>query len=123
MGVLRPQARGTPFQYGGLDRVGDFWRKLRRAFSVEEERLSEEELALVERAARAVVKRGLATPALLFLESVRPLNFIGSQAMRFLEPAVRSVFSAEDYGRFTRVLERREGLDALIGHIEKLSEG
>jgi len=100
----------------------NLWAKLKYAFSVEEEGLSEEELALVERAARAVVGRGLATPALLFLESVRPLNFIGSQVMRFLEPAVRSVFSAEDYGKFAGILERREGLDALIGYIERLSE-
>ncbi|HDH99802.1 MAG TPA: hypothetical protein ENF74_02295, partial [Firmicutes bacterium] len=68
----------------------NLWAKLRSAFSVEEEELSEEELALVEKVARAVARRGLATPALMFLESVRPLNFIGSQAMIFLEPMVRS---------------------------------
>ena len=57
--------------------------KLRYMFSVEEEGLSEEEVELVGRVARAVVGRGLAVPALTFLESVRPLNFVGSQVMIF----------------------------------------
>ena len=101
----------------------NLWAKLRSAFSVEEEELSEEELVLVEKVARAVARRGLATPALMFLESVRPLNFIGSQAMIFLEPMVRSVLPSKDYMKFAKILERREGLEALIRHIEKFSQG
>ncbi|HIE03342.1 MAG TPA: hypothetical protein EYP61_01145 [Candidatus Latescibacteria bacterium] len=99
------------------------WAKLRTAFSVEEEELSEEELALVEKVARAVARRGLAIPAVMFLESVRPLNFIGSQAMMFLEPMVRSVLPSKDYTKFAEILEKREGLEALIRRIEKFSQG
>jgi len=61
----------------------------------------------------------MATPAVLFLQSVQPLNAIGSQAMVFLRPFVAGVFfSPSQYDRLSTILERREGISALIDAIE-----
>jgi len=38
-----------------------------------------EETALLEKVARLIAQRGMTMPALLFLESVGPLNFLGSR--------------------------------------------
>lgn len=96
---------------------------LAHAFGTEpEEMLSEEELALLEKVAGFVVRKGMATPAVLFLESMRPLNFVGSQVMVFLQPIVASFFSTQEYEQLANVLERRESIGLLIGRIEERQE-
>ncbi|RME71177.1 MAG: hypothetical protein D6776_10580 [Planctomycetota bacterium] len=57
--------------------------------------------------------------AILFLESVKPLGFLGSQALVFLRPfATLVVRSPQDYDRLTRLLERRDGIEALLRRLE-----
>jgi len=41
--------------------------------------------------AKALVERKLTAPAIFFLESVKPLSFVGSQAMVFLQPIVHCI--------------------------------
>lgn len=96
------------------------WQWLRDAFSMEQfhEPLTDEEIALLDKIAVKIVKRGMLVPAILFLETVHPLNFVGSQAMAFLEPMVTAVFSAEEYVTFRKILERRSGIETLIERIE-----
>ncbi|MCC6962444.1 MAG: hypothetical protein IT585_04250 [candidate division Zixibacteria bacterium] len=79
---------------------------------------TEEELAILDKAARKVVQWKMTVPAIMTLESVKPLNFIGSQAMVFFEPIVQSVFSIKDYETFRTMLERRETLELLLLRIE-----
>jgi hypothetical protein len=101
----------------------DFGERLRHAFALEEEGgLGSEELALIERLARAVVQRGMATPAVLFLESMIPLSYIGSQVMHFLRPFMTFVFSQEEYDRLSHLLERRATLERLIEAIKRLEK-
>lgn len=65
-----------------------------------------------------VVKRRMAAPALLFLNSIGPLNSIGSQAMVFLRPFLTPLLNQADYDRLTRILDRRDGVGALVEAIE-----
>jgi hypothetical protein len=97
------------------------WQWVRDAFSMEPDHraLTEDEVALLDRIAEFVVRRGLITPALLLLESVKPLNYVGSQAMAFFEPVVRTLFTGSDYSRLQKILERRESLEVLMQRIEK----
>ena len=60
----------------------------------------------------------MTVPAIFFLESVKPLSFVGSQALHFFEPFVRAFFAAQDYDRFSAMMERRENLEALLVKIE-----
>ncbi len=60
----------------------------------------------------------MTVPAIFFLESMKPLSFLGSQAMHFFEPFVRALFSVSEYDRFAVMMERRENLEALLVKIE-----
>jgi len=85
----------------------------------EKTNLPEDENAVLEKLAHKVVDRGMTVPAILFLESVKPLNYIGSQAMVFFEPIVQSVFNFKDYDTMRIALEKRETLEILLVKIEK----
>ena len=85
-----------------------------------QETLPEEEAAVLERVATKVVDKGWTVPAILFLESVKPLNFISSQAMVFFEPIVQSIFNLRDYDTFRTALEKRITIELLIQRIEAL---
>ncbi len=84
----------------------------------EEKSLPEEEEQVLERLAKQVVKRGMTVPAIIFLESIKPLNFIGSQMLVFFEPIVQSLFNFKDYNTFRSALEKRESVEILIQKIE-----
>ena len=103
------------------------WDKIRaelsHAFSTksEAERFTIDDLALLERVADAVVKRGMAAPATVFLESLGPMNFLGSQALYFLTPIVEWAFQAKEVEQVARLLERRDTISRLITLIETKS--
>jgi hypothetical protein len=82
--------------------------------------LSPEDKALIESLAGRVVRMGMTVPAVLFLESSKPLSFIGSQAMVFFEPFVKTFFSADGYTRLSRMMEDRANVETLIQRIESL---
>jgi len=82
--------------------------------------LPEEEAAVIEKVAQQVVKRGMTVPAIIFFESVKPMNFIGSQAMVFFEPIVQGLFEFKDFTTFRQALEKRTTLEILIQRIEAL---
>ena len=100
-------------------RFAKFLAALHHAFAVEASgTLSADDLAMLDRMARAVVQRRMAGPALVLLESLRPLNYVGSQCLYFLEPLVGSFVSTSDYDRMARILEQRESIPHLIDAIE-----
>ncbi|TKB65944.1 MAG: hypothetical protein E8D52_16270 [Nitrospira sp.] len=96
---------------------------LRHAFAVrpETESLAIEDVQLLERIAEMVVKRGMAAPATMFLESMGPMNFLGSQALHFITPIIDCVMSAKEVEQVARLLERRDTVTHLIAIIEAKS--
>jgi len=80
--------------------------------------LTEADHELLDKLAAAIVVRRMGTPALLLLQSVRPLNALGSQAMTFLRPFLSAIFKPADYDRMTAILDRREGIGVLAEAIE-----
>jgi hypothetical protein len=64
----------------------------------------------------------MTTPAIFLLESSKPLSFLGSQALHFLEPFVRSLFDTVTYTRVAKALEDRENVERLLVRIEALDE-
>ena len=95
------------------------WRKLRQtlahAFAVTPSRTSfaAEEIALLEKVARVIVKREMSIPALLFLESVEPLHFLGSQVVHGLTPFLDIVCHPTELEQLAIILERRDSLERL----------
>ncbi|UCH78750.1 MAG: hypothetical protein JSU81_02025 [Candidatus Coatesbacteria bacterium] len=74
---------------------------------------------LIAKIARAIVERNLTAPAIFFLESSKPLSFVGSQVMVFLDPLVRSIFNVRGYNDVRLALEERENVDRLLRTIEQ----
>ena len=107
--------------------LAEKWDKVREelshAFSTTSgaEGLTIEEVALLERVADAVVKRGMTAPATVFLESLGPMNFLGSQALYFLTPIVEWAFNAREVEQVARLLERRDTISRLITIIDTKS--
>ncbi len=86
--------------------------------------LTEDDLALIKRVAIWLVKRKMGEAAVLSLDSLRPLNFVGSSAMTFLRPFVHLILKKQDdYDRFTRLLEDRGAIDTLLTSIEEAMNG
>ena len=93
---------------------------LQHAFALrtDQQAFTTDDLALLERIAEAIVTRRMTAPALLFLESMGPMNFLGSQALHFLAPIVECVFSSSELAQIARLLERRDSLQRLTALIE-----
>ncbi|MBF0314669.1 MAG: hypothetical protein HQK50_09140 [Oligoflexia bacterium] len=86
------------------------------------ESLTEADYELLDRVAHMVVKRKLATPAILFIESVRPLNFMGSSLMTFLRPIIAPFITKIDYERLEVLLMKRCIGEVLIERIERVEK-
>ena len=98
---------------------------LRDMFSVgpkkgEEEKLTPQQEEILTKIARKVVHWKMSVPAVLFLESVKPLNYVGSQMMVFFEPFVHALFSWKDYDEVRKMMEERGTVEKLLQRIEQL---
>jgi len=91
----------------------EFWKE-----PLSEERKEE----LIEALARFVVERGLAAPAVLFLELHCPLAFVGSQAGIVFSPFLVALFGFQRVDEYTQLMSERENWDRLIERIEELEE-
>lgn len=80
--------------------------------------LAPDDLVLLDRLAARVVELHLEIPAILTLETGKPLSLIAGQTMVFFEPMVQALFSFPDYRRFAALVERREAIETLIQKIE-----
>jgi len=79
---------------------------------------AESDEALLLAVAQRVVRLRMEVPAVLFLESVRPLSFVGSQAMVFFQPFAQALFPWNQYERFTQLVSDRDNLERLTRLIE-----
>jgi hypothetical protein len=108
--------------------MGRFTEYFRHAFAIEPDEPQlyaeveippERKKALIEKLAKEIVERRLAVPAIMFLETVKPLSFLGSQALIFIEPIVQSIFSFRSYRELTLMMENRENVELLMQEIEQ----
>jgi len=91
----------------------------------DEEITPEDEDQVIEWTAREFHKYGLDAAAILFLESGKPLAFIGSQigsvfVMPFLPFFGDTAYTKGD--RFFKVFQKHENVERLIKRLEELSE-
>lgn len=96
---------------------------LKHAFAVEPPGPAEptpRQAEVVDRLCREVVRRGMATPALVALEMSRPLNFVTAQAIHFFDPLVAAVTDADGHREFARFLEQRGSVDHLVRRIGEI---
>ena len=107
------------------DHLAGRWRKLhqglKHAFSTQppSSPLTPADLELMERIADALVKRRLAAPAAVFLDSMGPMSFLGSQALHLLTPVIECAFEGKEIERVACLLERRDTITRLVALIER----
>lgn len=97
---------------------------LKHAFAIEPEgpvEPTEAQRPIVEALCRQIVARDLATPAQVFLESVKPLNYVSSQALVFFAPLLSAIADAAACRHVSEFLERRGAIDYLCRRIETLA--
>jgi hypothetical protein len=75
----------------------------------------------VEYVAREIQLYGMTGPAMMFLEASRPYRALGSQAMLFFDPVLRSIFGGGSEA-MQRVLADEGGIERLIERLEEIDE-
>ncbi|MDP8237789.1 MAG: hypothetical protein P9X24_01750 [Candidatus Hatepunaea meridiana] len=81
--------------------------------------LTDKQRELLDKLADKIVRLRMSVPAILFLESVRPMNYVGSQVMVFFAPLVRGFFGLPEWDELRLVLEKRESIGYFLDLIEK----
>lgn len=74
---------------------------------------------LCRKIARKVVERDLTVPAIMFLETIKPVSFLGSQMLVFANPVISLIVQTGEYYRFVRMIEDRENIEKLTVAIEE----
>lgn len=73
---------------------------------------------LIDLAAKIKAKK-LNVPSIFFLEMMKPLSFISSQAMIFFGPIFSAFIKPVSYYRAAEILENRDNVEFLLKEIEK----
>jgi len=81
--------------------------------------LTDNQRRLLDQMADKIVQLRMTAPALLFLESVRPMNYVGSQVMVFFSPLVRGFFGLPEWDELRLVLERRQSIGYFLDLLEE----
>jgi len=81
-----------------------------------------EDKAFLTKLAEEVKARRMTTPAIFFLEMMRPLNFVGSQAMIFFGPIISTFVKTDGYYKAAEIFENNNSVEFLIQEIERLDK-
>ena len=81
--------------------------------------LTDDERALLDQVADGIARRRLTPAALFFLESMKPLGYVGSQMMIFLRPMISVIWSdPKRWDQLQRLLEKRGSIELLLRRLE-----
>jgi len=69
---------------------------------------------------RRIEKMGMTAPAILFLETYKPLAFLGAQLLWFAQPFLSLGFKEADLRDLTLLIEDRAGVEELLDRLEAL---
>jgi hypothetical protein len=84
--------------------------------------LSDDDQVLMDEAAAAVVKRRLAVPAMMFLETVSPMNMLSSSMLHMITPIWGIALPAARLQQVAKLLERRGTIPELIRTIDEAED-
>ena len=82
---------------------------------------TDQEAELIEKLAQFIIEHKIETPAILFLETIKPLSFVGStQLMIFVAPFLQ-VYGL-NINPYAMLFQKRENVERLLQRIEALIE-
>lgn len=79
-----------------------------------------EQQPVIDALCQRIVDRGLALPAILFLESSKPLGPLAAQSLLLVQPWFELVADRHQLAILTRFLDRRGSFDYLCQRLEEL---
>jgi len=82
----------------------------------------ERAIEIIEKISNFIVRKRMAAPAIMTIESLRPLNYIGSQLLYFLAPFAELIFNPKEYQEFAAMLEHDKYIKMLMQRIDELDE-
>ena len=77
---------------------------------------------MIEKVAKFIAERHLAPAGIMFVESIRPLHGIGSQALFMILPIAEIIFDSRKYQQFAIMMEDEKNLKKLISRMDELDE-
>ncbi len=80
-----------------------------------------EQQQIADRICKEIIRREMVTLAILTLETCRPLNYIGSQAIHFFTPLLSILVDPRSQKVFADFLEQRSSIEWLCQRLEFLS--
>lgn len=96
----------------------NFIKALKHAFSTEEEKLTEPEKKELGELAEKISNSRLKPAIMIFIESVRPLNYIGSQTALGFKPFLELLVNPEKLDSYISILGKRGAISYLIDSIK-----
>lgn len=96
----------------------------KHAFAIEPEGPAEptpEQLAVIDGLCQRVIDRGLAMPAILFLESSKPLGPMAAQSLLLMQPWFELAVDHEQMLLLTKFLDHRGSFETICRRLETLS--
>ena len=82
--------------------------------------IKDQDMKFLKNLAHRIINSGLITPAVFFLEIIKPMSLLGSHALIFLGPILNSFIQSENYYRKVEVFEKPENIETLLQMIEKI---
>jgi hypothetical protein len=87
-----------------------------------EQSLSEADRTMLDELATGIHRRRLTSPAMFFLESMKPMGFVSSQLMHFFRPMIAVVWSDPvRYDQVCAILEKRGSIELLVRRLEAIA--
>lgn len=77
---------------------------------------------LIDELAQKIVRRGMETPAIMFLEMHKPVAFLASQTMLVASPLLAPLFGSDGVGKYSQLFGSPENVELLIRRIEDLAD-
>ena len=74
---------------------------------------------ILDKLATKIVQLNLETISIIFLESIKPLSFVGNQLLVLFRPFWGAFFPIGSYDKYKALLEERENVEILIRKIEE----
>jgi hypothetical protein len=85
----------------------------------------EEEERIIRKAAEHIKKMGMEVPAILFIETIKPLNYLSAQMGRFFIYPLHPILGDEvgiGGEKLFQVFEKRKNVEKLLSYLEEKNE-
>lgn len=81
-------------------------------------KINERQKNLLKKIAKFIASKRMTPPAVFFFETVKPLNYISSQVLAYLEPFLTMLIPRQEYNDVVKILEQRDGLEYFLSVLE-----